>query len=91
MERSFTVGDLVRDLKNIPSNAKLSFDGGLSFSQLHLERAHDDSIIEVVIQFNEIQCDLTDIFRKQNTRIKVAFASVPTSPESVTETTAPSL
>lgn len=65
---TFTVGDLRRALQGLDDVTKLSFDGGLTFSQL--KRWGDD---EFVLLFVEPQAFLEPPLTKNNPHIKVAF------------------
>lgn len=91
MGNSFTVGQLIAALKNIPAEAELSFEGGLTYSALHFERSDGGRVSEVVIQFAEIMCDLSKEFSRNNPTVKVAFAEIDNSGKAVEAITAPRL
>ena len=64
----FTVGDLLRHLQYLNPEDELEFAGGLTFSRI---KRFGDALH--VLDFGEIQADLSEAFRKKNPHIQVAF------------------
>lgn len=69
-ESSFTVGDLLGQLEGLDRNAKLTFEGKLTFSKV--KRWADD---EFVMEFAEPQADQSEEFKKmtEHMGIKAIF------------------
>ena len=63
-----TVGDLRDQLRDLDANMELLFPGGLTLYRLKLW-GNDG----VILEFNELQADLPDEFKKDNPHVKVAF------------------
>ncbi len=69
-QSNLNVGELKRQLGNLPDDTQIIFDGNLNFYRV--KRWSDT---EVIIQFNESQADFTPEFKKRNPNVKVAFIS----------------
>lgn len=81
-----TVGDLLRQLQGCDPNDRLLFDGGVTFNRL--KRRGPDLM---VLEFNEIQADLSPAFRKRHPNVLVAFAAFHTTGEMVQMVSVPRL
>lgn len=86
MDNDFTVEYFRQMLEGWPSNMVLKFEGGLTFSRL---KQRDDNL--VVMEFSEIQADLTPAFRKKHPEIIAAFCRFESNGEMIQTVYVPSL
>lgn len=76
MTEKFTVGDLKRELSGMSDDTEISFSGNLTFYRF--KRWGDN---EFVLEFNEVQANTNDSFRRRHPNIQVSFCKAGTFEE----------